>query len=205
LERNAVISNFQLYTVKPETRSTAIDAFGTICLPYTFTAFGADVYEVSGIENNVVKLTKVDEAKPGVAYIYQATAEAQTFTIADGDAIAEPTTAEYLNGVFTKTTATADTYVLQTQDGVQAFYKVAEGSEPTIGAFRAYLTVPSTEETTEESAAAIRISLNGEVTGIDAVNALTNGNATIYDLNGRKLNKLQKGINIVNGVKVIVK
>jgi hypothetical protein len=47
--------------------------------------------------------------------------------------------------------------------------------------------------------------LGGTTTGIEAVEALTSGKAEIYDLNGRKLNKLQKGVNIVNGVKVYVK
>jgi hypothetical protein len=51
----------------------------------------------------------------------------------------------------------------------------------------------------------LRISFENTTTGVEAVKALTDGEAQIYDLNGRKLSKLRKGINIVNGVKVIVK
>jgi hypothetical protein len=64
------------------------------------------------------------------------------------------------------------------------------------------LTVPTTDAS---ASAALRISFDNETTGIEAVKALTDGKAEIYDLNGRKLNKLRKGINIVDGVKVIVK
>jgi hypothetical protein len=198
--------NYAEFTApEAETRTSAENTFGTISLPYAFTAEGATLYTVDNIENNYVNLTEAESGAAGAAYIYQATANEQSFSYKEGALVSTPSTG-ILTGVFADTKATADTYVLQTQDGVQAFYKVAEGSEPTIGAYRAYLTyTPATEESTEESAAAIRISLNGEVTGIDAVNALTEGKAEIYDLSGRKLNKLQKGVNIVNGVKVIVK
>ena len=40
-------------------------------------------------------------------------------------------------------------------------------------------------------------------TGINSLNA--NENATIFNLNGIKLNKVQKGVNIINGKKVLVK
>lgn len=40
-------------------------------------------------------------------------------------------------------------------------------------------------------------------TGINSINA--NENATIFNLNGIKLNKVQKGVNIINGKKVLVK
>ena len=46
----------------------------------------------------------------------------------------------------------------------------------------------------------------GEQTGIENVfGADENGTVTIYNLAGQRLNKLEKGINIVNGRKVLVK
>lgn len=47
-------------------------------------------------------------------------------------------------------------------------------------------------------------SLNGQTSGIGAITA-DGGNKVIYNLNGQRLQKMQKGINIVNGKKVIVK
>jgi hypothetical protein len=199
--RNIVISNFELYTVKPETRSIPTGNFGTICLPYPFTATGATVYAVEKVEDNVVKLTETEEIVAGKPYIFKATADAQTFAIADGDVTSEPSGDDYLTGVFVDTKATVGTYVLQTQaDKGQKFYSVtSEDVAPTIGAYHAYLTVPSTES-------ALRISFGDETTTeVEAIKALTEGKAEIYDLNGRKQNTLRKGVNIVNGVKVIVK
>ena len=48
------------------------------------------------------------------------------------------------------------------------------------------------------------ISLSGTVTGIADVH-VNEGNNVIYDLQGRKLSKLQHGVNIVNGKKIVVK
>lgn len=50
----------------------------------------------------------------------------------------------------------------------------------------------------------ILYSLNGQTSGIGAITS-DGGNKVIYNLNGQRLQKMQKGINIVNGKKVIVK
>ena len=103
-----------------------------------------------------------------------------------------------LTGVYSATDITSG-YVLQNQDGHVAFYSV-EGSK-TVPANRCYLTASS-------AAKVLGISeiIEPEVPlAIKALESLTNGEAEIYDLNGRKLEKLQKGVNIVNGTKVLVK
>ena len=46
-------------------------------------------------------------------------------------------------------------------------------------------------------------SLNGNTTGISSVNAQSVANGVIYNLAGQRMSKLAKGINIVNGKKVI--
>lgn len=47
--------------------------------------------------------------------------------------------------------------------------------------------------------------VGGESTGIEGVEANNNGKVIIYSLDGRRLNKAVKGINIINGKKVLVK
>jgi len=47
-------------------------------------------------------------------------------------------------------------------------------------------------------------SLNG-TTGIEDIHAAQTGETVIYNLNGQRLQKMQKGINIVNGKKVLMK
>ncbi len=45
----------------------------------------------------------------------------------------------------------------------------------------------------------------GNPAGIKVVENTTNNNITIYDLNGVRLSEPRKGINIINGKKIIVK
>jgi hypothetical protein len=195
-------------------RSTAKGKFGTICLPYDYVPEGAVLYTVDtekGLDGEKVYLTEVTRGEAGKAYIYRATERSQNFpTTLTGDDLAALATTEpveetdVLSGSkYDGTTyAPADSYVLQTQDGEQAFYKVESDKTISILPHRAYLT------TSSSNAAALRIGLSdeeGTPTAVDAIRSLTSDNPVIYDLNGRRLQTLQKGINIVNGVKVYVK
>lgn len=196
----AALGAVQLYAyeVDSHARTSATGKLGTICLPYNATVDGAKLY-TAAINGSYVTLTEhTGNVEAGVAYIYEATAAAQTFTWAkDADLIANPGDGD-LKGVFSATKLTAGSYVMQTQNEVQKFFKVAAGEEPTLAAYRAYLPAPASE------VSAFNIAV-GEATGINAVTGETLENAVIYNLNGQKLNRLQKGINIINGVKVIVK
>ena len=84
----------------------------------------------------------------------------------------------------------AGKYVLTQPEGkVIGFYLADQG---TIKAGKAYL----------EGASGIKAFLfNDEATGISNVNVIENG--AIYNLAGQRLNKMQKGINIINGKKVL--
>lgn len=189
------------YSIDDQTRSTSTGKYGTVCLPYNATVEGAKLYEAAVYQaKNEVVLTEVNgNVEAGKAYIYQATADAQTFSYADEANMVKDPAAGALTGVFAQQTAPAGTYVMQTKDGEQKFFKVAEGQEPTLKAYRAYLNVE-----TASAAKALTISF-GNPTAVDAVKALTEDNAVIYDLTGKRLAKLQRGVNIVNGVKVVVK
>ena len=103
----------------------------------------------------------------------------------------------WLTGVYAATPAPDGSYVLQNNDSKVGFYKVNhEVAQPTVGANRCYLTVPT-------GVKANAFFFN-EATGIQ--NVLEGMQAgEIYDISGRKLGKLQKGVNIVNGKKVLVK
>jgi len=179
-------------------RTTATDKYGTICVPGVVKATDATLYSAE-ISGEYVTLTEVASPVAGTPYIYKATADAQTFAYGEGGKVASPVEAAPLVGVFAEANAPVDSYVLQTQDGVQAFYKVGATAAVKVPANRAYLAIPAS------SAKMITIGEDSDATAIKAINALTTGNAKIYDLNGRELKSLQKGVNIVNGVKVYVK
>lgn len=198
-QNQIAISDIEIYSTSVPSsvaRTIASEKYGTICLPYAAKATGATVYSAA-IEGDEVVLTEVGtNLVAGTPYIYQATADEQTFAYASGNIVAAPVAAGPLTGVFTATPAPVGSYVLQTQNGEQKFYIVG-AAQPTVSAFKAYVNAPA-------APAKLRITL-GEQTGINAINAIMNGTAKIYDLNGRQLKSLQKGVNIVNGAKVIVK
>jgi hypothetical protein len=184
-------------------RSTRAGAFGTICLPYDYTPEGATLYGIESIEDDEVILTAV-EGNHGLAntvYIYRATEAEQNFPYVPGEDLnfGDDVTTGALTSPAEYCSVPEGSYVLQTQNGVQAFYLV--DSEIYIKPHRAYLTL-------DGNWAAPRLHFTiqeGNLTGLDAIRALTQGTPVIHDLNGRQLNTLQKGLNIVNGVKVIVK
>lgn len=173
--------------------------YGTICLPYAVAADGLHGIEkcyTATVNGNNVTLEQVDALEAGKPYIFQANDVFITLDMSGTPATA--TTNGCLTGVFKDTKLEAGDYVMQTQDDVQGFYQVA--GDLTLAANRAYIA-----KNNSNSAKALTISFEGETTAINAINALIDNTANIYDINGRKLPNLQKGINIVNGVKVLVK
>lgn len=194
--------NFELFylgSVPSITRSTKTNKYGTICAPFVANVEGAKIYSASlNAAKTAVELTEVTSTTAGVPYIYQATADAQTFSYKEGSVVLNPVTDDILTGVFKPTAVPVGAYVMQTKGDVQKFYVVADGKQPTLSKYKAYLTVPTAD------VKAFNIG-TAEETAIKALDALTSGDAKIYDLNGRELKSLQKGVNIVNGVKVMVK
>ncbi len=197
----AIFDNFQLYylgemTLTEYNRATAAGKYGTICLPYAAATEDATVYSAA-IDGTEVVLTAVEAMEAGKSYIFLANKDNVKFSQVPGGIVDAPVSSLPLVGVCVPTLVPVGDYVLQTQDGVQNFYKVVEGAQPTLGDCKAYLTAPA--------ASGAKVLSFASATAIKALDALVSGDAKIYDLNGRQLKSLQKGVNIVNGVKVMVK
>ena len=106
-------------------------------------------------------------------------------------------TGNKLVGVTADMPAKAGTYVLQNNDGKVGFYLVADGAEPTIKAWKAYLALTGNE--------AKALFLDGDgATGItEMAETATDGDAEVYNLAGQRVSKATKGIYIVGGKKVL--
>lgn len=96
----------------------------------------------------------------------------------------------------------SDSYILSKYNGRFAFYKVDGENVKQAQQYRCYLTIPADQPT---AVSAFYLNGEGETTGINTLLNGNNGETEIYDLSGKRLNHLQKGINIVNGQKVLVK
>lgn len=189
--------------------------YATLILPINFT-FPANwnLYTCSSVDGNVLELTSftngVDKNIPLIVeYTDEAsmpTSEAPKsyqFIGYSNGAGTENVTAGCLTGVLSSepTLIPSGSYVLALNKTTrtQAFYKT--DGNVTCPQFKCYLTVPASTE----GAAALYLDEEGMTTGIEGIFAGNGEEVIIYNVAGQRINKLQKGVNIVNGHKVLVK
>lgn len=200
-------SNYHEYTIqfaaqqKAQAVMTITNAqYATFCAPMEVELpQGVKAYSCSQIgENNELALEQVSGSIPAnTPVILWSESEYSNVCKGTVESVEGNPTCGLLTGVYEETPAPVGSYVLQQKEDNVAFYKVTSIAIM-VGANRAYLSMPSSN--------AKALTLNPEsATSIKALNSLMKGKAEIYDLNGRKRSTLQKGINIVNGTKVIVK
>ena len=178
--------------------------YGTRIFPFAPSLpSGVKAYSCEAASDATLTLVEVAEPQTNTPYILEATSGcASTDLKGWGTASADSYTTGWLTGVYTSTAAPNGSYVLQNNDSKVGFYQVdTEKATPTVGAYRCYMTVPTT--------ARPAFFFDDETTGIDAINGLTSGSATVYSVDGHVLPALQKGLNIIktNGktYKVMVK
>lgn len=100
-----------------------------------------------------------------------------------------------LCGTYKDITAPVGSYVLQKHNGVIGFYLV-EGLQPTIDAFRAYMNLSG------NNIKVYNLSIDDDATGI-SLNPIEEEEAIYYNVAGQRMSKIQKGINIQRGKKVL--
>ncbi len=171
--------------------------YGTFCAPYAVEVpASVQAFTVPSVaDNNVLDLTEVVGTIPANTPVVLF-AEAGLETVESfGVAEAGTPTVGLLTGVYEDTPAPVGSYVLQNQGGKVGFYHV-EGTQPTVGANRCYLTTSSGIKAfffDEDDATPIK--------AID--NAQQSAEGAIYNLSGQRMSKMQKGLNIINGKKVL--
>ena len=157
---------------------------------------GLKAYIITGVDDNGYTLITQEVtgiAAPGTGLLLEAPEGTYDLKIATSDTYDE-LSANKLVGVTADTEAPIGSYLLQNQSQI-GFYKVEEGTRITIPAGRAYLSAGI-------AASGVKGLLFGDsATGINNLNV--NLNQKIYNLAGQCLQKVQKGINIINGKKVL--
>lgn len=198
-----IFDNFRLTYLGSTTvnRNTATNKFGTICLPFEADVTGARLYTITDVADGTITLQQVSTAEAGVPYIYQATADNQTFTDKGaGTYVGTPKEdAHGLKGAFFTTDVPVGSYVMQTQGETQGFYKVASEGTVQCGANKCYLTLDA-----PAGVKALFFAMD-DATAITTAEDTKRGDAQVHDLNGRPQPRLQKSVNIVNGKKIVVK
>ena len=190
--------------------------YGTIILPINYYKPNhVKLYSCDGELNGVLTLTEYTGTGPkNKPYIIEYTDEATMPTAEDskvyqliGYSNEAATTNQQegcLTGVLQEATCIVPngSYVLARNKTTrkQGFFRT-DGSV-ICPQYKCYLTLPATSST---AAKELYFDNEGTTTGIEAIFGGENEEVVIYDLSGKRLSRLQKGVNIVNGHKVIVK
>ena len=178
--------------------------YGTLILPFPVVRpDDLEAFTCAGVEANGTTLTltpmtgNFEHNKP---YIIKGTVGAKYSLVGFDKGSRETHTSGCLTGVLTEggVDVPGGSYVLSKYQGVLAFYMVENNVSKNCPQFKCYFTAPA-------AANAKAFFFNpGDVTGIDAI-VTDGGKAEIYNVHGQRLNGLRKGLNIVNGRKVVVK
>lgn len=205
---SSALTGITVTYAKPTANMTITDAhWATFCAPFE-VEIPAGVKAYTAAEaNSTIEFTEVESAiEAGIPVVVYSEGTVNK-NFAEAASVTDNTcSVGALIGTFVETeigTKTGDkqNYVLQNQGGTVGFYQVAETSNKTIKANRCYMSTGVTPATSVKG-----FVLDDIVTGISQI--LSNSNKAaegIYDLNGNRLAAPQKGINIINGVKVLVK
>ena len=154
----------------------------------------------AAVSDDKVTLTKVDVVPSNEGVILYCE-NPDTYTINVTDKTASDVTGNEMVGVLTRTQVLWNpstgiyNYILQ-----QGQFNMA--TDGYLKANRAYLS--TSYDVTSSDVRAFTIVFDDDETGIKAIED-EQVNGAIYNLAGQRLNKVQKGINIINGKKVLVK
>lgn len=182
-------------------RTTTTGNFGTLCLPNNATVLGAKLYSIEGKNSEsdptCIKLSEVKgTAQAGVPYIFEATATSlQAYYSQKSTATASDNNG--LVGSFTRTDVAEGMYLLSGGKVVKC------GTGCNIAANRAYIDM-SQVPVVDTSAAGVKLGIGDITVGIDGIQR-EGTTGSIYNIAGQRMSKLQRGLNIVDGKKILVK
>ena len=191
--------------------------YGTIILPINYLKPDhVKLYSCDGEVNGVLTLTEYTGTEPkNKPYIIEYTDEATMPTAEDSKvyqligysngAATENKTEGWLTGVLQDETCYVPngSYILSKYNDKLGFYQVEGDNVKVAAKYKCYLTINSPVQSAPK---ALFFEENGTVTDITNIfGGESNQRIEIYNLAGQRIHSLQKGVNIVNGKKVIVR
>ena len=205
---------YEPFTAKTATYTRTLKegtSWATLCLPFNVELEGQNfrAFNLLSAADGIIKLqeveTSIEAGKPVVikmnegentlSFTYSGTTiapEAQTVQASENSGY--KLTGIYTQKVFDKT-ADNNCFIIKGGSLMNPAMVLSKTSTQIVGTkpFRAYMQ----EDGTEGGARAFSLSFEGEATAINTLNGVDADNAEYYDLQGRRINSLQKGINII--------
>jgi hypothetical protein len=184
--------------VAPSHQTVTVSEVGyaTYCSEYALDFGGTDITAyVGSLTGTALTFTPIAQvpANTGLLLVASGGATANVPVIASASAVEN----NCLVGVNKQTTLNSNDYILNVKNGAAGFYKAGEFTA--LGAHKAY--IPAVVGGNVKSFA---ICLEDDPTSIQTIdNRQRTTDDAIYNLAGQRIQKLQKGINIVNGKKIL--
>ncbi len=174
-----------------------------------FTVSNATAYYIAGTEGGKAVLTEIPSGTvipnragiivSGTGSFKVNTVGSAATNLADNKLIGSGSGTYDITGKYNDTDTYTGYIFADGANGV-GFYKLNAEAGKTLAAHKAFLAIP-----TGTTLARDFFCLDDESTGINEIQNSQVQNGAIYNLQGVRLNKFQKGLNIVNGKKVMVK
>lgn len=188
--------------------------YGTIILPINYAKpTNVKLYTCSAAPNGILELVEFTSGETkNKPFIVEYTDEASMPTAGSpkvyqligyqNGAETENVTAGLLTGVLQDGCNVPEgSYILSKKDDRMGFFQIGTGTTYPAAKYKCYLTLTNQQNAPK----ALYFDENDATTAISEIFGGNNGKVEIYDLAGHRLNSLQKGINIVNGQKIIVR
>lgn len=204
------VEKVELYGNKAHYLRNHTYEWATMCLPFAFATDDNAAYRfyaLKGVEGNSLSVSPLtgDIAAGTPVFVRGANTAGNKIEIVGVDDVltdeaqTQSTTTANLVGTFAdKTNLPNDNYIILKDNFWLASDLINNrpGSSVNINALRAYIT-PAVAGAMGANVLTITVDDEGGVTGINGVEAAENEGTEMYDLQGRRLNSLQRGLNIV--------
>ena len=195
--------------IAPDVNVSITNDYGTFAsqYPLTFPENGEIyAYKATEIRNNKMIMERVIGTVPAKTGLFIEKKTAGTMTVSPCATVDVDASGNYLKAGGVSVTSDDNTYRygFQTRDEGVGFYKITAQEPINVPADKAYLEISANMV---GSAPSLSIEIDGETAGIKVINVVDDAqnDGQIYDLQGRRVENMTKGIYIVNGKKVIVK
>ena len=192
-----VLDNFRLTYFGNPVEVTVSDAgYATFVAPWNYNNIPAEVeaYAVQKVKNNYLHLEPVTAIPAGEAVVLKA--EEGTYTLYATSEAVELDTENDLVAATEEVTADGTQYILAKQEDKVGFAKATPDTK--IAAGKGYLVI------TGAGVKGFYPFGEGDATGINSLTStFTESEGAIYNVAGQRVSKMQKGVNIVGGKKIL--
>lgn len=181
--------------------------WGTMCLPFDVTS-NADVqyYQLKSMNESAMTFTPVETVAAGTPVVFRT--DVSSMELSETDAVLK-SARKWSAGLAGRNWSLRGTYATKTIDpsiGDNDIYYISRnrfvyGDVPfKVAAYRAYFETPRSAD-----GKVFVYGIDVDTTDIDCIENADGTVTVIYDMEGRRLNEMRKGINIINGKKIFVK